>query len=198
MDSESAASQLDNLFVLTTAQQRLVDLVGQIYGRYTRWPNFNYVKRELRRTANLDATDVVDTLPSVPLVHSQRYGALWASTMRPIPRESELRLSVLGASMCTLTTGNVSSWLGFVSTLSEMARHQQVDPFEVQPRDIATSVVWSMRQIPPPPIEKAVLDLLVREPLTGEANPRETAEGWVVTMGLIRFDGQVACVDHAA
>ena len=180
---------VDRLFDLTHRQQELVDMVGLVYGQHAKWPTFYYVEAMLRRKG-LDATDILDSLPSLALMQTMRYSAVSCSPARPIPPESEVRLSVLGVWHCQLTRPMASTFLNLLRAMQESQGSERLDPFEIHQTPVLLSGLWQQIQMPPPPVEETVLGLLRHEIPTGAANPYPTEDGWmlIIPPDILRFN----------
>jgi hypothetical protein len=94
----------DFVMAVTPQQERLLNIVGSVYmsGPGGQWPIFNYVQWQCSN-AGFDATEIIDSLPSLHLVGQQQYSSVIVSPARPIPLDSDVRLSALGLRTCLIT-----------------------------------------------------------------------------------------------
>jgi hypothetical protein len=121
---------------LTTAQQRLVDVVAEAFVLDSEWPVFDYVEGMLE----IDGLDAADTLHTFPRIGRWAYGAVTWIGQGQMPRptvETEIELTVVGMHHSAQLRPRVQAFLQLIELMLDQRR--EVPLSRREPRRLAIS-----------------------------------------------------------
>jgi len=183
------------------AQRRLLDIVArvQLNAPYE-GPTFYYLEEELDRVGS----DAREVLAGFPVIHigegprPVRYGPVWFTPELVPPRESLVRLTVLGLSLSSNGGSLAGMTMALIRVLSILrTRVGGFSPDRSEDPEVSREAVWQMSF--PPHTEGWEEGMLRREPPTWGAVFRPQAEsGWTVSLprSLRGFDDVNTITDY--
>lgn len=179
----------------TPDQQKLIDLVGDVYLKYGEWPGWAYVEEAMDR-AGLPAALVLASLPR----DTHNYGHLWPMrTGAPRP-EDRVGLTIAGLAKLSGAEQIVNSFVRLVAAMGTIREGIRLDPFT----DTRTTVTRADIVAIAGEFEEnegRLLDMMQKEPATWHCQPNRLATGdWTIVLApeIRRFAAVSRADDYLA
>lgn len=181
---------------LTPAQQRLVEIVSEVFLREQRWPFFAYVEWIMDQEG-LDANAVLASFPtSVPLYGTGPYRAIWTDTGLP---DRPVKLTILGIYRSELLHRSPqyppieTTFFSVLRYFINLYRSFRPSPFEVPVVEAKGEELSQLLDRDDPWLELDTLfDLLKHEPATCFGTLNTLPDGsrrWSVTRHVSEYEG---------
>ena len=163
-------------------QLTLLELVTEAFLREQRWPVFEYVEGELARLG-LEAEEILASLPRIESGHSPgwTYGLAVNSLLRRSP-ESPVILTVVGLSKAPHASGLVASFLQLLNRMAKSRAATRFSPYAISKPSVTIDRLWEPRPPLLPVTVSALVEILGREPATGDAAAREENGEYMVDL----------------
>jgi hypothetical protein len=179
----------------TAEQQRVLDLVADVYLHHAEWPGWAW----LAETLDNDGLDAADIVASMPNELTAGYGYVWGYRQPTPSPDTCIGLTIAGLSRVRKAGTVVNAFLNVLNALGIIRRGVQLDPFSVARPSATRQQVLGNSMPLPPQHDRLIYPLLVREPSTSRCvlTPH-TAEWQRIEIGpeVRRFVGMDSVEDY--